>query len=130
MSLTSFRAWSKLPFMATTSAPYCKAWASFPMAMYPSGMRTIVLRPYLEPYAAAEAEVLPVLAHIMFLDPVSRALATAITMPLSLKEPVGFKPSYLKYRSMPKSLDRFLLRIRGVLPSYRDTNGVFSFIGK
>ena len=44
-------------------------------------------------YAAAEAEVFPVEAHIIAFEPSSTAFETAMVMPLSLNEPVGFAPS-------------------------------------
>ena len=54
--------------------------------------------PAAAPYAAADAEVLPVEAHTIARAPASAALATATTMPRSLNEPVGFWPSTLRYR--------------------------------
>ena len=51
--------------------------------------------PALAAYAAAAAEVFPVDAHIIAFDPLSTALVTAIVIPRSLKDPVGFRPSYL-----------------------------------
>src|SRR5699024_12607750 len=62
--------------------------------------------------------------------PSSFAFATASTMPRSLKDPVGFKPSNLACSSMPSSLDSFSNLINGVLPSYKVNSGVFSFTGK
>jgi hypothetical protein len=47
-------------------------------------------------YAAALAAVLPVEAQITALDPSSTAFVIAIVIPRSLKEAVGFKPSYLR----------------------------------
>ena len=52
--------------------------------------------PALAPYAAAEAEVLPVEAQMIARAPDSSAFATAMAMPRSLKEPVGFMPSSLR----------------------------------
>ena len=52
--------------------------------------------PAAAPYAAADAEVLPVEAHTIARAPASAALATATTMPRSLNEPVGFWPSTLR----------------------------------
>ena len=46
--------------------------------------------------AEAEAEVFPVEAQITARAPSSRALDMAIVIPLSLKEPVGFAPSYFR----------------------------------
>ena len=70
------------------------ACASFPRAIFPSGMTTNALIPALAAYAAAAAEVLPVEAQIIALEPLSTAFVTAIVIPRSLKEPVGFSPSY------------------------------------
>jgi threonine synthase len=42
------------------------------------------------PYAAADADVLPVEAQMIALAPSSTAFATATTIPRSLNEPVGF----------------------------------------
>ena len=55
-------------------------------------------------YAAAEADVFPVEAQTTALAPSSRALATAITMPLSLNEPEGFEPSSLPQSSISSRL--------------------------
>ena len=46
-------------------------------------------------WASQYAEVLPVEAQIIAFEPSSTALVTAIVMPRSLNDPVGFKPSYL-----------------------------------
>ena len=73
---------------------------------------------------------MPVDAHIIAFEPSSTAFATAITIPLSLNEPVGFNPSYLKYKSSPNSLERFVLFISGVSPSNSVISGVFSVTGK
>ena len=56
-------AWSKLPSMATTRAPAIRAWSSLPAAIWPFGSTTMTSSPAAAPYAAAEAEVLPVEAH-------------------------------------------------------------------
>ena len=53
--------------------------------------------PALVAYAAAAALVFPVEAQTIALAPSSTAFATAITIPRSLNEPVGFKPSYFPY---------------------------------
>jgi len=53
-------------------------------------------RPQWAANAAAEALVLPVEAQIIARLPSSTALATAMTMPRSLKEPVGLQPSNFK----------------------------------
>src|SRR5579875_3546579 len=56
------------------------------------------------------------------------ALAKATVIPLSLKEPVGFMPSYFMYRFLaPNVLPRFLDLRRGVPPSPRLT---FFFTGR
>ena len=43
---------------------------------------------------ASEALVLPVEAHATFFAPTIRACVNAAVMPLSLKLPLGFSPSY------------------------------------
>ena len=61
----------------------------------------------------------------------STALATAITMPRSLNEPVGLQPSSLKYSSpQPSSFSRACDRTKGVSPSPRLTIGVAGVTGK
>ena len=62
---------------------------------------------------ATAADVLPVEAHMMVRLPSSIAFATAMTMPRSLKEPVGFRPSNLKCKSIPSSSDRFTALMSG-----------------
>ena len=47
-----------------------------------------------EEYKASEALVLPVEAQAAFLAPTNRAWLKAADMPLSLKLPEGFMPSY------------------------------------
>ncbi len=81
-------------------------------------------------YAAAAAEVFPVDAQITASAPSSFALATAITIPRSLKEPVGFKPSYFPYKVTPSSLDKFGNGISGVFPSASEIIGVLSVTGR
>ncbi len=53
--------------------------------------------PALVAYAAAAALVFPVEAQTIALAPSSTAFAVAHHHPLSLNEPVGFKPSYFPY---------------------------------
>ena len=50
-------------------------------------------------YAAADAEVFPVLAQITTCAPRSFAFETAIVIPRSLNEHVGFNPSYFSHNS-------------------------------
>jgi hypothetical protein len=57
--------------------------------------------PAFTAYAAALAEVLPVEAQMTAFDPSSAALDIAIVMPRSLKEPVGFAPSYFSQTLQP-----------------------------
>ncbi len=85
-----------MPFKATTFAPYIRACESLLRAISPDGTTTIARAPVRAAYAAIEAEVLPVEAHMKTRCPASSALATATTMPRSLNEPVGLRPSYLK----------------------------------
>src|ERR1700680_1728892 len=62
--------------------------------------------------------------------PASIALATATTMPLSLNDPVGLRPSNLKYRSRkPNSGPMLTEGIRGVPPSLKLILGVRSVSG-
>src|SRR3990172_8439181 len=76
--------------------------------------------PAFAAYAAAAAEVLPVEAQMMALAFSSLAFDTAMVMPLSLKEPVGFNPSYFKRSLMsPKMSFRLSHSISGVFPSRR-----------
>jgi hypothetical protein len=96
ISRTTVRAWSKLPLIWITLAPWMRAWASFPKAMWPSGMSTAQRRPARAAYAAADADVLPVEAQMTAFDPSSTALDMATVMPRSLNDPVGFRPSYFR----------------------------------
>src|SRR5699024_4721716 len=106
------------------------AYAILPSATFTSGMTTIVFSPSLDAYAAAEAEVFPVEAQMTVCAPSSFAFATASTIPRSLNEPVGFKPSNLaKALMLYSSLSEFN-GINGVLPSCNDNFGVFSVTGK
>src|SRR5512143_3815190 len=52
-------------------------------------------------------------------EPSAFALETAIVIPRSLKEPVGFSPSYLRYSSVPGAIRRASAGAgtRGVFPS-------------
>jgi hypothetical protein len=61
-----------------------------------SARSTAQRRPALAAYAAAAAEVFPVDAQMTAFAPRSAALEIAIVIPRSLKEPVGFSPSYFK----------------------------------
>jgi hypothetical protein len=67
---------------------------SFPYAILPDGISTAQCNPALAAYAAKEAEVLPVDAQITDFTLSSKAFVTPTVMPLSLKEPVGFSPSF------------------------------------
>jgi len=71
-------------------------------------------------------------AHITALLPASTAFEIATVIPLSLKEPVGLRPSYFKNTSplKPIAFARFSACMRGVLPSQRVIMGVPSVIGK
>ena len=106
ISLTISNASSKLPSIDTISAPYMTACDNFPSAILPSGITTIAFKPALAAYAAAEADVFPVEAHITIFFPCSFAFVTAITIPRSLNEPVGFAPSYFTYRFIFNFCDR------------------------
>ena len=52
------------------------------------------IRPVAEQKTASEALVLPVLAQAARRAPTMRAWVNAAVMPLSLKLPLGFMPSY------------------------------------
>src|SRR5690606_2290083 len=123
---TSRRASSKLPRMATTWAPWPMAWLRLPNATLPSGIKTMDARPARAAYAAAEAEVFPVDAHMTAWEPASFALVSATVIPRSLKEPVGLSPSYFTYTSasMPKAWANRETGMRGVAPSSRVTISV------
>ena len=56
--------------------------------------------------------------------PSSSAFDTAIVMPRSLNDPVGFSPSYLRCTSSPVSADSRGAATSGVSPSPSDTTGV------
>ena len=73
--------------------------------------------------------MLPVEAQTAWVAPSSSALETAIVMPRSLNEPVGFSPSYLRYTSRPVSADSRGAGTSGVEPSPSDTTGVASVTG-
>src|SRR5450756_1489742 len=62
-------------------------------------MRTKTGRWARAPYAASEAEVLPVEAQMSARAPWCLAQLTATVMPRSLNEPVGFSPSCLAQRA-------------------------------
>src|SRR4051794_24267381 len=106
------------------------AWASLPSAMYPSGMRTAHVRPALEAYAAALADVLPVDAHTTAFAPSSTALEMATVMPRSLNDPVGLAPSTFSQTCAPTRSDRRGAGNSGVPPSNSVTTGVASVTGK
>src|SRR5579864_280881 len=74
-------------------------------------MKMIALKPngVAEQYKARAAEVLPVLAHATRLAPTMRAWVNAAAMPLSLKLPEGFKPSYWSIKRL------------GAMPTYLPT---------
>ena len=79
---------------------------------------------------AADAEVLPVEAQMTALAPASTALVMAIVIPRSLKDPVGFIPSYLTQTSAPVRADRAGAGMRGVPPSQRVMIGVVEVMSR
>src|SRR5699024_12810546 len=83
-----------------------RALHSFPTRRSSDLITTTAFIPAFAAYAAAEADVFPVEAQMTDLLPSSFAFATAITIPRSLNDPVGFSPSYLPYNSIPNSLDK------------------------
>ena len=63
--------------------------------------------------------------------PFSTALATATTIPRSLKEPVGLHPSSLKNNDLhPTSCTIFCDSTNGVFPSPREKIGVSEVMGR
>src|SRR5581483_10404270 len=105
---------------------------SLPSAILPAGISTYTVSPARAPYAAAEADVLPVDAQITARARFSSALEIAIVIPRSLKDPVGFAPSNFKYRSRRGviCLAKRRAGISGVLPSVNVTIGVWSVTGR
>ena len=96
ISRTISRAWSKFPSSAITRAPCISAWASLPIAIFPSGTITAPRIPARAAYAAQLAAVLPVEAQMIASAPEPLARETATVIPRSLKLPVGFAPSNLR----------------------------------
>ncbi len=95
------------------------------------GQTTMTSIPAAAPYAAAEAEVLPVDAQAIAVAPASIALATATTMPRSLNEPVRFMPSSLRCRfGTPMAAPSRVAWTSGVAPSPRVIEGVAAVIGR
>ena len=121
--MTSASAWSKLPRSATTRAPCISAWASFPVAILPSGTITAPRSPARAAYAAADAAVFPVDAQITVSAPSRTAAETAHVMPRSLNDPVGFAPSSFSQTSAPTRSDSRGASTSGVEPSPSDTTG-------
>src|SRR4030042_6357341 len=102
----------------------------FPYAILPEGINTVHCNPALAAYAAKEAEVLPVDAQMTDLTPSSTAFVTPTVMPLSLKEPVGFSPSFFTYSwLMPSALPKRLHLWSPVPPSFNVTIFAGSFMG-
>ncbi len=65
---------------------------------------------------------MPVEAQIRSLEPPCTARVTATVIPLSLKEPDGFCPSFLTWSLLSPNFAPILLtRTRGVCPSERET---------
>src|SRR3954447_23017176 len=81
-------------------------------------------------YAAALADVLPVDAHTTALAPSSAALEIATVMPRSLKDPVGFRPSYFNHTRAPRRSERRGAGTSGVAPSSNVTTGVAAVTGR
>ena len=94
------------------------------MAILPCGTRTPAVIPAFVAYAAALADVLPVLAQMTARAPRSAATEMAIVIPRSLKEPVGLAPSYFSHTSQPVVSLRVHAYTSGVPPSRRVTTGV------
>jgi hypothetical protein len=62
-------------------------------------------------------------------EPSSTALEMATVMPRSLKEPVGFSPSYLSSTLASSRSERYGAGSSGVPPSRNVTTGVASLTG-
>ncbi len=78
-------------------SPYSKACESLPYEILPDPMKiTAFISRVTAEYMANEALVLPVEAQAAREAPVSRACVKAADMPLSLKLPEGFMPSYCR----------------------------------
>ncbi len=73
--------------------------------------------------------MLPVDAQITPFAPPASAAVTAIVMPRSLNEPVGFAPSTLRYTSQPVRSERCGAGSSGVPPSPRVTTSHDSSTG-
>ena len=99
------------------------AWASFPVAIFPSGTITAPRTPARAAYAAALAAVLPVEAHTTASAPSRIAAETATVMPRSLNDPVGFAPSSFSQTSQPVRSDSAGAGTSGVPPSPSVTSG-------
>ena len=69
-------------------------------------------------------------AHTTALAPEATAAVMAMVMPRSLKEPVGFMPSTLRYTVDPVSSESFCAWTSGVPPSPRVMTFVASVTGK
>ncbi len=124
-SRTMSSASSNVPVTGTTRAPWISACASLPSAIWPAGSTTAHSRPARAAYAAADADVLPVDAQITTLAPCSTAFDTAIVIPRSLNDPVGFAPStFSSTRATPARSARRGASTSGVLPSSSVTTGV------
>jgi hypothetical protein len=95
-------------------------------------MSTKQVMPARAAYAAAAADVLPVDAQMIAFAPASTAFVTAIVMPRSLNEPVGFSPSNFAYSLTLRRTrrGRFFSSISGVLPSLSDMTGVSALTGR
>ena len=76
-----------------------------------------------KPRDDALAAVLPVEAQITARAPSSTALATATTMPRSLKLPVGFSISSLRWSSSPRRSESRGAGTSGVEPSPSESAG-------
>ena len=72
----------------------------------------------------------PVDAQTTALAPSSRAFEMASVMPLSLKDPVGLRPSIFKSTRACRRSDNFGAGSSGVPPSKRVTTGVASVTGR
>src|SRR5262245_14518018 len=105
---------------------------SLPIATAPFGTITNARSPARAAYAAAEAEVLPVDAQMTAREPPSTALEIAIVLPRYLNEPVGLKPSHLRWIRSEGSIASASRGAgsRGVLPSWRVTTGVCRVTGR
>ena len=122
---------SKLPVDGDdTRAVAISAWASLPIAILPSGIRTTHAMPGAGAYAAAEAEVLPVEAQMTARAPSSTALLMAIVMPAVLERAGRIHALELEVELDAERRAEARRGTSGVSPSPSVMTGVASVTGR